>query len=81
MVLSQRGQMAAALPHLQRAVELKPESGDARKNLAVVLALDGRTEQAIEQLQQAIRLAPAKATEYQALIEAIRAQGSAGAGR
>jgi tetratricopeptide (TPR) repeat protein len=81
MVLSQRGQMASAMPHLQRAVELKPDSADARKNLAVVLALNGQTEQAIEQLREAIRLNPGKGAEYQSLIEAIRAQGSTGAGR
>ena len=52
------GDLAAALPHLERAIELDPENALAANDLAAVYEHQGRLEEALELYRRAARLAP-----------------------
>ena len=56
--LAEAGQPARALPHLQRAVELKPAFPEALNSLANVLNRLGRAREALPLLDDAVRLQP-----------------------
>ena len=56
--LLDRGQVAEALPWMQRAVAWDPGSAILRDSLAVCLSGLGRTAEAVQQLRDACRLAP-----------------------
>ena len=58
-LLLEQGREAAALSHLQKSVELDPNSEGARYNLGVALARLGRHAEAVAQLSAAVRLNPA----------------------
>ena len=58
-VLGQQGDLQAALDHLRRAVDLAPESADARYNHGVALHYSGAPDQAIRELEASVRLDPA----------------------
>jgi adenylate cyclase len=47
-----------AVDELQRALDLNPNFAAARGFLGAALTLDGRSDQAIEHLEQAIRMSP-----------------------
>jgi Flp pilus assembly protein TadD len=47
-----------AVPHISAAVKLNPNNVEARFNLAVALAAQGKLDDAIRQLQTAVELAP-----------------------
>ena len=51
-VLAKQGRAQEALPHLQKALELHPDSSEARYQLASVLRALNQTERAREQLKQ-----------------------------
>jgi len=53
-----QSQDAKALDHFQTAVQLKPDSPEARTNLAASLSHLGKTEQAGEQFRKALALEP-----------------------
>lgn len=53
-----QSQNAKALEHFQIAVQLKPDSAEARTNLAASLSHLGKTEQAAEQFRKALALEP-----------------------
>jgi superkiller protein 3 len=48
----QAGQLAAAIPHYQRALELDADLPEARLELGLLLAAVGRTEEAVAQLRR-----------------------------
>ena len=50
-VLGQQGNLSAALPHLQRATILRPESAEIRHNLGAALWYSGAREKAIAELR------------------------------
>ena len=55
---SSQSQDAKALPHLETAVRLKPDSAEARTNLAACLTHAGKLDQAGEQFRKALALEP-----------------------
>ena len=60
-VLGQQGNLSAALPHLQRATILRPESAEIRYNLGAALWYSGAREKAIAELRESVRLDPGSA--------------------
>ncbi len=56
------GRLAEAAEEFRRALEARPESVEARINLAATLAGQGDREGAIARLREAVELAPANAT-------------------
>ena len=50
--------MAAAIPQLQRVVELEPQAFDARNDLAAIMFQLGRIDDAIAEYQRAVKLQP-----------------------
>jgi tetratricopeptide (TPR) repeat protein len=60
-VLGQQGNLSAALPHLQRAAILRPESAEIRHNLGAALWYSGAREKAIVELRACARLDPGSA--------------------
>ena len=50
--------------HFRRALEIKPEAVEAHNNLGVLLAQEGRTEEAIESFQTALRIDPDDTAAY-----------------
>jgi tetratricopeptide (TPR) repeat protein len=60
-VLGQQGDLAAALPYLQRATILRPESSEARYNLGAALWYSGARDKAIGELRESARLDPGSA--------------------
>jgi len=64
-----------ALPELQLAVRLKPESADGHYNLGTALAELGRNREAASELAAAVRLQPEDAEAHHKLALALAAQG------
>jgi Flp pilus assembly protein TadD len=56
--LSNRDRFEEAAVHLARAVELKPDYGDARYNLGYVLVRLGQLDAGVRELTEAVRLEP-----------------------
>jgi superkiller protein 3 len=57
-VLSEKGQTAEGLEHLEKAVAMNPESADAHNKLAAVLLKTGQSAEATAHLEKAVELAP-----------------------
>jgi tetratricopeptide (TPR) repeat protein len=74
-VLGQQGNLAAALPHLQRATVLRPEWPEARHNLGAALWYSGAREKAIAELRESVRLDPGSAGGHGFLGMALRETG------
>lgn len=70
-----KGQLRAALTHLNAAVLAAPDAAEPRRLLAVALLADDRDEDALEQLQRAVRLDP---TDERSRLALGRALASAG---
>jgi Flp pilus assembly protein TadD len=64
--------MAEAIPHFERAVQLKPDYARAHFNLAAALAHEGKSAEALPHFQQALDLATAQGDI--ALANAARAR-------
>jgi tetratricopeptide (TPR) repeat protein len=56
--LGNRGDLAAAIPHLQRAAELKPRSFSAQANAGLAYLRAGRAPDAIPYLERAVAMHP-----------------------
>jgi tetratricopeptide (TPR) repeat protein len=74
-VLGQQGNLAAALPHLQRATVLRPDWPEARHNLGAALWYSGAREKAIVELRESVRLDPGSAGGHAFLGMALRETG------
>ena len=75
LVLSDSGQPAAAIPHLQRALTIDPELHQARFGLAIAFARTGRAADAAREADELLRRLPADApqrSEVQRLANAVR---------
>lgn len=59
-----RNQLDRALPHFQRAAEWDPRSADIRQELATVLSMAGRPQEAVRHIEEACRLAPDNAEHW-----------------
>ena len=60
-VLGQQGNLSAALPHLQRAATISPESAEIRHNLGAALWYSGARDKAIAEVRESVRLDPGSA--------------------
>jgi tetratricopeptide (TPR) repeat protein len=69
--LLRQGHEAAALPYLQKAVELAPQDEDAHYHLSQAYARLGRYTEAIAELSTAIRLNPAHDLVDSPLIQSL----------
>ncbi len=70
-----RDDPAAALPHLRRALELRPGYAEAHYNLGTVLLRLGRPQEAIAEYERAIALQPASAGMENNLGSALAQNG------
>ena len=70
-MLLQSNKSSAALPHLQRAIELNPEDHETWSNLGIAHLKVGRNQAAIESLGQALRIAPDDAVAHANLGAAL----------
>ncbi len=71
LAISKSGDPQAALPHLQKAVDLAPEFREARARLARVLATTGRLEDSIPHLRKVVELDPRDADGRLRLARAL----------
>lgn len=78
--LAEAGQPAQALPHLQRALELKPGFPEILNSLGDVLNRLGRAGEALPLLEEAVRLQPRFAAAHNTLGAALMNLGRAPAG-
>jgi tetratricopeptide (TPR) repeat protein len=67
-----------ALPELELAVRLKPESADGHYNLGTALAELGRTQEAASELATSVRIEPGDAEAHYRLAVALAAQDKRG---
>lgn len=67
VLLADRGDLQAAQPHFERAVELKPDDVDAQRNLGVLLDKLGRTEQALKHFVLSLSAWPSLEEAYKQL--------------
>jgi tetratricopeptide (TPR) repeat protein len=75
LVLSDAGQPAAAIPHLQRALSLDPDLHQARFGLAIAYARAGRRGEALKEAEELLRRLPAQAPqrpEVERLLASLR---------
>ena len=75
MELANRGSASEALPHAQRALELKPDHAPALNNVADNLTRVGRPAEALPLLQRALQLQPRYAQAENNLGVALMALG------
>lgn len=75
VVLSRRGEHAAALQALEQALYLSPNLAVSHYNLASALALQGRLDDAIARFEAALRLQPDYPEAYNALGKVRAAKG------
>lgn len=76
-----RGDRAAAEAHLRRAVAWDPGSAAFRHELAIVLSEQGRSSEAVEQLEAARHVAPREAEYAFKLALAVNETGDTGRAR
>jgi tetratricopeptide (TPR) repeat protein len=73
--LVQDGLHADALPHLEAALEERPDTWDLNYNLGVALTVLGRRSEARERFETALRADPTDSRTHNALAGALLAQG------
>ncbi len=73
--LAERGKLNAAIPHYERALQLKPSYAEAHINLGVALAQLGKWNAAIPEFEQALQLKPDSAEAHSNLGVALTQQG------
>jgi tetratricopeptide (TPR) repeat protein len=67
-VLASQGQVDRAIPFLQRAIQLKPDSVPTHYNLAVILAQQGRLSESRYHFQRALEIEP----DFQPALDRLR---------
>ena len=77
VALDDSGRPAEALPHLQRALELKPAYPETLNSLGTALNRLGRSQEALPLLEQAVKLQPRFAGAHNSLGVALMALGRA----
>ena len=78
--LEEAGETEKALPHLQRALELKPGFPETLNSLGDVLNRLGRSREALPLLEQAVRIQPRFADAHNTLGVSLMALGRADEG-
>jgi tetratricopeptide (TPR) repeat protein len=79
LILRGRGDMAAALDHIGRAVMVRGDVADYRHQLGETLRLAGRLEEAAQSFEQALRLSPGlpRAERQLGLVRAAQGDNAA----
>jgi tetratricopeptide (TPR) repeat protein len=77
LLLTQAGDYASALPHLEQAAALAPGWGLAQRDLGAVLSKLGHPEQALAHLESGVALGPERADARAALGAALLQLGRA----
>jgi len=75
MHLAERGQLAAAIAHQERAIELQPDLATAHDNLGTAVARLGRIDEAIDHFRRALAIEPERAATLTNLGNAMIAKG------
>jgi len=75
--LLEKGEATQAIPHLQKALEIKPEYPEAENNLGKALAHEGKEDQAISCYEKAIETRPDFAEAQNNLGTALLKKGRA----
>jgi tetratricopeptide (TPR) repeat protein len=75
LLATRPGQLDAALFHLNRVIEAKPQLAPAHEELARILSQLGRPKQAIAQLEQAVRADPDLLSAQNNLAMALLSEG------
>jgi Flp pilus assembly protein TadD len=70
-VLLQRGERVEAEQVLRRVLELEPGDAEAHHNLGCLLLGLGRAEEAVSQLELAVKLRPGRTISRQMLDQAV----------
>lgn len=81
ILLVDRGQPDAALPHIERTLTLRPDYAEGLNNLGNCLTQLGRPGEALAPLERAIQLQPKYAAAHNTLGAALMALGRAEEGR
>ncbi|MFT3782479.1 MAG: tetratricopeptide repeat protein [Nibricoccus sp.] len=63
-ILIEKGRLAEAIPHLNRALELRPTFAEAENNLGYALLQMGRAREAISHFERAVSLQPKYGQAY-----------------
>ncbi len=74
--LAEKGEYAAVIPELQKALKINPEDARARSKLGVALARTGHFDEAIAECRKGAALDPAYADAYMNLGIALAQKGS-----
>jgi protein O-mannosyl-transferase len=74
-VLTERGQFDAAIPHYQKALEIKPNYAAAHYNLGVVLSERGQNDAAVAHYLKALEIKPNYAEAHNNLGTALAERG------
>ena len=61
--------------HLQKAVDIQPDSAEVHSNLGIALAADGRLDEAVTQFRKALEVQPDSAEAHYNLGDALAKQG------
>ncbi|MGA3267271.1 MAG: tetratricopeptide repeat protein [Verrucomicrobiota bacterium] len=75
IALVYQGQLDEAIPHYERALQLKPDFADACVNLGNVLARQGKWGEAVQDYERALQLKPDYAKAEYNLGNALTGQG------
>ena len=75
MYVGERGEIALAIAHQRRAIELKPDFANAHDNLGTALARLGKTDDAIREFRLTLELEPERAKTLSNLGSAMAAKG------
>jgi tetratricopeptide (TPR) repeat protein len=73
VILADRGDLQAAAAECQEAIRLQPDMVEAQRNLARILIAEGRIQEAIYQLQQALAATHGDAS-IRALLDTLKAR-------
>jgi Flp pilus assembly protein TadD len=74
--LLQKGDVAGAILHFQKALQLKPDSAEIHNNLGSALAQSGKVEEAVTHFQTALQIMPDYAQAHYNLGYALLQKGS-----
>jgi tetratricopeptide (TPR) repeat protein len=74
--LVQKGRAGEAIPHLQKALQIKPDYADAHNNLGNALLQKGNVDEAITHYQMALQIKPDYATAHYNLGNALLKKGN-----
>ena len=75
VALGKQGKLDEAIPHFERALQLKPDFAGAHNNLGLALGKQGKWAEALPHFERALQLQPDYADAHNNLGLALRTQG------